>query len=133
MLPISVHRYGSPAEFESVNDTTGNKAAASGTATLAHDGKKTLFVTGFEVTGGGATAASVIQVTLAGLANGKTFTYDIPVPAGVTGGISPLVVDFPVPIPANDLNTDIVLTIPSFGAGNTNACANLHGFKIGPV
>ena len=112
--------------------TSGAVAAATATATLAHNaaGDDLVYITGFEITGGGATAASVIAATVTGLVGNITLTYEIPVPAGVTLGITPLVVEFPMPIPAKDTSTDIVVSAPSFGAGNTAACVNAHGFKL---
>lgn len=130
MLPVAVERQGTSGEVIPLADTTGNKAAASGTATLAHDSNYTVFVTGFEITGSGATAASVVQATLGPVIGNKTLSYEIAVPAGATVGVAPLIVQFPVPIPAKDLATDIVLTVPSFGTGSTNACGNIHGFKM---
>ncbi len=91
---------------------------------------QTNFITGFQITGGGATAASVIVVTLTGLVGG-TRTYDIAVPAGAALGITPLVVEFSEPIPATGPNVAITLNVPSFGAGNTNAAATLEGFLQG--
>src|SRR5216684_6728136 len=86
---------------------------------------QTNFITGFQITGGGATAASVIVVTLTGLVGG-TRTYDIAVPAGAALGITPLVVEFSEPIPATGPNVAITLNVPSFGVGNTNAAATLE-------
>ena len=102
-------------------------AAAALTETLGGVASKTTYITGFEVTGGGATAASVITVTVTGTVSG-TLNYNIVVPAGVTTSITPLVVEFTIPIPASALNTSIVVNVPSFGAGNTNAAAVAHGF-----
>lgn len=91
---------------------------------------RTAYVTGFEITGGGATGASVIAATLTGLtAANVTFTYDIPVPAGVTGGIIPLVVQFSTPIPGRGKGQAIGPNVPSFGSGNTRAAVALHGFS----
>ena len=111
---------------------TGNLAAASGTATLSHNSgnsQETVYCSGFEVTGAGATAASVVGVTLTGV-RGGTLTYNIPVPAGVTAGVTPLIVEFDPPIPAADTATDIVLNLPSFGTGNTNAAGVIHGYRM---
>lgn len=85
------------------------------------------FLTAFEVTGGGATGASVIDVTVTGLLGG-TVTYNLAIPAGAAVGITPLVCRFPRPLPASADNTAITLNVPSFGAGNTKAAAAIHGF-----
>ena len=41
------------------------------------------------------------------------------------GGFS---VRFPQPLPASAVNTAITVTVPSFGAGNTNAAVVVYGF-----
>jgi hypothetical protein len=51
------------------------------------------------------------------------------VPAGVTVGLAPLIVEFPQPLAASGPNTAIVVSFPSFGAGNTNAAVNAHGYQ----
>jgi hypothetical protein len=38
-------------------------------------------------------------------------------------------VNFNPPIPAASVNTAIVVTLPSLGAGNTNAAVVTHGFQ----
>lgn len=87
----------------------------------------TQFITSFEVTGGGATAASIIQVTVTGVLGG-TKTYDLVIPAGVNTSITPLIVEFPVPLQASGPNVSITVNVPAFGAGNTNAAVTAHGF-----
>ena len=104
-------------------------AAAQITPTIAAVAGRTGFCTGFSVDGLGATAASVIEVTLAGLVGG-TKRYKLSIPAGATTAISRLVVEFSRPIPATAVNTAIVLTVPSFGAGNTSVVAEVHGFTV---
>ena len=75
----------------------------------------------------GATGASVVSITLTGTISG-TLNYSLAVPAGASAGVTPLVVEFAQPIPASAVNTALTLNVPSFGAGNTNASAVLHGF-----
>lgn len=113
---------------DDISVSSGNKAAAAATVSLAAAAGKTNFITGFDVTGAGATAASVIQVTVSGLKAG-TLTFEMAIPAGVTAPVTPLQVRFPYPLVASAQNTAITLTVPSFGAGNTNASANLYGFQ----
>lgn len=111
-----------------VSADSGNVANAAATATLAGVAGQTTFLAGFEVTGLGATAAGFSTVTVTGLLGG-TRTYEIAVPAGVTTPITPLIVEFTRPIPANAVNTSIVVSATAFGAGNTNAEASAHGFQ----
>lgn len=109
--------------------SSGNKAATAGTATLAAAAGKTTYITGFDITGAGATAASVISITITGMLGG-TLTYTLAIPAGVTTAVQSLVVQFLYPMPASGANTAIVVNMPSFGAGNTNATANAYGFQL---
>jgi hypothetical protein len=107
--------------------TSGNVAAGACVASLAANATKTNYVTGFEVTGAGATGASNIIVTLTGLLGG-TRSYIMTIPAGATVQVTPLIVPFTTPLPGSAINTAITVTTPSFGAGNTHSCANIHGF-----
>jgi hypothetical protein len=102
-------------------------AATALTATLPGTAGRTTFITGFEITGAGATAASNILVTVTGTISG-TLNYYLTVPAGATTSITPLVVEFARPIPASAANTAIVVNVPSFGSGNTAAAVTAHGF-----
>lgn len=103
-------------------------AAAAVTATLPAVVNKRTYITGFHVDGLGATAASVIEVTVTGLLGG-TLRRKVSVPAGAAVAVAaPLVVDFDVPVPASADNTAIVVNVPSFGAGNTSAVVTARGF-----
>lgn len=103
-------------------------AASAANVTLAAAAGKFTYITGFQITGAGATAASVITVTVTGTVTG-TMNYNIVVPAGVTASITPLVVTFPVPVPSSAVNTAITVNVPSFGAGNTNSAVSAQGFQ----
>lgn len=118
-----------PAAGTDLTSSSGAVAATTATATLAGAANKTTYITGFTVTGGGATAASIVTMTVTGTISG-TLTYLIPVPAGATAGIQPLNVQFTRPVPASGQNVSIVASAPSFGAGNTNACVTATGFRL---
>ena len=120
---------GIPAGATMLTASSGNVAAASAAATFPAVASVTNYVTGFTITGAGATAASVVLATLVGLIGG-TATFVVAVPAGVTAALPSLVVAFPQPIPASAANIALVLTLPSLGSGNTNAAVTMHGFKI---
>lgn len=114
-------------ETELAEATTG--AAAVITATLAASVGKTTYIAGFSVDGLGATGASVIEVVVSGLLGGS-LRRKLSIPAGATAILpSPLVMEFDRPIPASAANTAIVVTVPSFGAGNTSAVVQAHGFS----
>lgn len=119
---------GAVGQSQSPFNLTGTGAAGAITLTQPAVAGKTNYCTGIEITGGGATAASIIVATLA--SGGTTIdNFDIPVPAGATAGITPLVMEFNPPIAGLGPGQNMVLTVPSFGAGNTNSAANLHGFS----
>jgi hypothetical protein len=109
--------------------SSGNVAAAVAAATLAGVAGKTTYITGFVLTGAGATAASVVLLAVTGTSGG-TMTFAVAVPAGVTAALAPLVVVFSKPIPASAVNTAIVVSCPSLGAGNTNAAVVATGFQL---
>lgn len=103
-------------------------AAQANNSTLSGTSGKTTYITGFAVTGGGATGASNITVTLTGTITG-TLNFTMTIPAGATAPVTPLVVTFPVPLAASAANTAITLNVPSFGAGNTHASSSAWGFQ----
>lgn len=103
-------------------------AATAGAPALAAVAGKTNFVTGFSISGSGATGASTIAITLTGLLGG-TQTFYLSIPAiGSTPAIVPFIVNFNPPLPASAVNTAITLNVPSFGAGNITVAANIYGF-----
>jgi len=104
-------------------------SAAANNQTLAAAAGRLNYLAGFTVDGLGATGASVINVTITGLLGG-TITYPVPIPAGAGVQLaSPLRVEFARPIPAIAPATAIVVNVPSYGAGNTQANASAHGFS----
>lgn len=102
-------------------------AAAANNQTLPAAAGVRTYISGFTITGGGATGASLILVTITGLTN--TINYSLAIPAGAALGVQPLQAWFDPPLPASADNTAIVLTVPSFGAGNTAASAMAFGFQ----
>jgi len=113
----------------SVKASSGNVANAAGVATIPAVAAKTAYISGFDVTGAGATAGSVVSVTVAGLLGG-TATYTLTVATGVAIGNAPLAIQFSPPLPASAVNTAIVVTCPALGAGNTNNTVNAYGYYI---
>lgn len=118
-----------PVGATPVNSSSGNVANAAAVATLPAVAGKTTYITGFEVTGAGATAAAVVGVTVAGVISG-TMTYTHAAVAGATALNPQLLVRFGIPIPASAVNTAIVVTVPALGAGNTNSTVVAHGYQI---
>jgi hypothetical protein len=112
-----------------ISATSGNVANASAVATLAAVATKTTYISGFSVTGAGATAGLPVIVTVAGLLGGtQSFIYAAA--AGVLVANTPLHIQFAEPIPASAINTTIVVTCPALGAGNTHNCVTAQGFQL---
>lgn len=120
-LPVESSASSTDIELSSANAAAANNLIIPGAAGVF------TYISGFSVTGTGATAGSTIAITITGLT--QTLTYWIVIPAGAAIAITPLIVEFVRPIPSSAVNTGITLNVPSFGAGNLNAAATLHGFR----
>lgn len=118
-----------PNGATNVTGASGNVANASAAATLPGVAAKTTYITGFQITAGGATVGGLVTVTVTGVITG-TLSYTFEAPTGATIGATPLIVTFPTPIPASAVNTAIVVTLPALGAGNTNATVVAQGYSI---
>lgn len=128
--PVPVQTSGPfPVGATAITAASGNVAAAAAVATLPGVANKTTYITGFTITGGGATAAALVLATLVGCVSG-TLTFVYGAVAGAALASQALVVSFDTPIPASAVNTAIVLTLPSLGAGNTNAAVTARGFQL---
>lgn len=118
-----------PSGVTPLNSSSGNKSNQAATASLPATAGKTNFVTGFEITSGGAVTALLAVATLTGLVGGQ-LDYVIGVLAGAVLLNQPLVVVFNPPLPASGVNVAINLTVPALGIGNTNAAATIRGFQM---
>lgn len=108
---------------------SGNVANNTAAATLTGTATTTVYLTGFEVTGSGATAALPVTVTVTGLLGGtRHYTYNFA--AGVLVGNTPLIVEYTSPLPASAINTPITVSCPASGSGGTNNTVVAHGFYI---
>jgi hypothetical protein len=108
---------------------SGNSANAAATATINGVAGRTAYLTGFTVTGSGATAASLVTVTVSNIvSSGGSSSFYLGVPAGTTSAITPLQVNFPMPIPATAVNTPIAVSAGAFGSGSTNATVVAYGY-----
>lgn len=127
-LGLPVIQLGGIPSTQILNVTSGNVANAIATATMPAVATSTNYITGFDVTGSGATVGLVVVVTVAGLLGGSiTFTYSFA--TGATAANTPLSIRFPSPIPASAINTAITVTCAASGAGGTNNVVNAYGYK----
>ena len=116
-----------PPGATQVTATSGNAANATATATIAAVSGRTNYLTGFDVTGSGATAGLPAVVTVSNLTGG-TITYTYTFAAGALVGNAPLSVRFPHPIPATGQNTAITVACGASGAGGTNNVVTAYGY-----
>lgn len=124
--PLVVSQEPLPYGGAQVTAASGVVAAGTAAATLTSAAAQTMYLTGFAITGGGATGASLVTCTITGLIGG-TASYIVAVPAGVTLGIVPVSRHFTNPVAASAVNTNIVVSCPTFGVGNTAASVNAEG------
>lgn len=111
-----------------ITASSGNVAAAPATATLAAAVGKVTYLCGMMVTSAGSTAAAVVNGTITNIIGGTmSFTYTSA--AGATLANAPLVVPFNPCLPAATPNTTIAVSLPSLGAGNTNASVSAWGYQ----
>jgi hypothetical protein len=138
ILPVKVDASGNllttpagavPATATQITASSGNVAASVAAATLTGAAGRFTFISGFEVTASGSTVALPVTVTVTGTISG-TLSYTFTFPAGVLVGANPLVVEYTTPIQSSAVNTNIVVSCPSGGAGNTNATVTAHGYLL---
>lgn len=107
--------------------TSGNVAAGAAAASIPAVAGKLNYITGFSVTGTGATAGQAVVITVTGLAGG-TITFTHASATGVAVGNTPFNYEFPSPMPASAINTAITVSCASLGAGSTNNVTNVFGY-----
>ena len=116
---------------EIVSSSSGNVAnapAIAGVALGLGAGPALGWIRKFRVTGAGATAAGVITITVTNLKYG-TLYFNLAIPAGVLVPVD-FEHEFPNALPAADVALVITVTVPAFGAGNTNACVVAEGYFL---
>lgn len=125
-LPVAPSAY--PSGATAITASSGNVAAATATATLPAVANQTTYLCGAIITSAGSTAASVVSPTITNIISGTmTFTYASI--AGATLANQSLIIPFRPCIPASAVNTTIAVTLPSLGAGNTNATVSAWGYQ----
>lgn len=129
VLPMSMPANGLPTGAVALiagSGTIGNNTAS---ATLTGTATTTVYITGFEVTGAGATAGLAVAVTVSGLLGGsRVYTYAFAVGALIAN--MPLIVPYNPPLPASAINTAITVSCPASGIGGTNNTVVAHGYYV---
>jgi len=117
-----------PVQGVQITASSGTVAAATATATLAAVAGKVTYICGFAITSTGSTGAAVVAPTVTGTVTG-TMTFAYASVAGATLANPSLIVPFRDCISASAPNTAIVVSMPTLGAGNTNATVNAWGYQ----
>jgi hypothetical protein len=118
-----------PAGATQITGSSGVVAASAAVATLASAPGRTAYLSGFAVSGLGATGAAEATITITGLLGG-TINFGYPAPAGVGVAGPPMAIPFAPALQASGPNVNIVVSVASFGAGNTGASAMATGYLI---
>ena len=118
----------SPPGAIAISNSTADAAATAATATLAAMPGHVTYLCGFIVSGSGATAASVVAITVSNL--NSSMTFDLQVPAGATVALpaQPNYTFSPC-LPGNATNTAVTVGIPSLGTGNLHSSVTAWGFQ----
>lgn len=120
-----------PAVTQTPASAAASGAAAALAPTFGGAVGTTAFLQSLRITGLGATAAVQVTATLTG-GLGGTINYPISVPAGVAVPITPVEDTFlGRGLQASASGVAFVLNVPSFGAGNTLAAAEIQGYLQG--
>jgi hypothetical protein len=118
-----------PAGAVPVTATSTVKANAVATATLpASATGQTTYISGFDVTGSGATVGLPVTVTASNLPSAMSWIYCAT--AGALLANTPLSIRFIDPLPANAVNTAIAISCPALGLGNLNNVVNAYGYQL---
>lgn len=112
-----------------VSCSTGNVANATSTCTMPATTGKTTYVTGFDITGSGATVGAAVTCTLTNT-NSGTISYTYVITAGALLVNTPLIRSFAPPLKGTAANTAPVLSCPAGGTGNTNMTLNAYGYEL---
>lgn len=84
-------------------------------------------IQGYDITGTGATAAALVDITISGLA--VAVSHKAAVPAGVTV-LTERNVRFPRGLQATGANTAVSVTLPALGLGSLSATVNVYGYRV---
>ena len=127
--PVALPTTALPTGATEVVGSSGVVSAAAAVATLTSSAGRTAYLTAFGVAGLGATAAVMATITITGVLGG-TINFGYPVPAGVGVAGQPMTVSIEPPLPASAVNTNIVVTVASFGTGNVGASCMATGYLV---
>lgn len=126
-FPIA--RTGLPKGATPLFASSGNKANAEAAATLTAVAGQELWMQGFDVRGAGATTGLPVIVTVTGLYGVATASFIYVFSAGVLVPTQPLLFSPSEPIKGAN-GSNIVVTCPAGGSGNTHTAVNVWGYLL---
>ncbi len=118
---------GLPTGATQVN-SNGTATAGTATATLTGAAGKFTYLTGIEITIIDTATAGSAELSLSGVVGGP-LVYEINA-QGTVGVESPIIVPFAMPIQSSAVNTSIVATLPTLGAGTGKVSVVAHGYLL---
>lgn len=125
-LPL-LHVAPYPSAAVPIIGSSGDVANSTATASISSGGL-TVWITGLDVYSSGATAASVVNVTVSGMSGG-TLNFPLAVAAGAAVQNSPLSLRFNPPLQGAAV-TPVSLSVPGLGAGNLHCAGNIYGYRV---
>lgn len=118
-----------PATSTPLSASSGIVANNPASASLVGAAGKTTYITGFEVTGTGATNALPVTVTVGNVAGGN-LSYSYAAVGDPLAANVPLIVPFNPPLPASGPNVTITVSCQKLDGGNIQNSINVHGFRV---
>lgn len=117
------------AQDNTIATSANGAAGAAVTVTLAHDSANIVYLTGIQITSTAPAAveSGLVQITGLSQAGGGSGTLEYEFVESATSG-GELLIEFGTPIPAKDVNTDIVVSVPAIASGGAVA-VSVQGYK----
>lgn len=109
-------------------NANGTATAGTATATLTGAAAKFTYLTAIIITIIGTATAGSAELSLTGAAGG-TLLFEIDAP-GTVGLGPPIIIPFPYPLQSSAVNTNIVATLPTLGAGTGKVSVVLIGYLL---
>jgi hypothetical protein len=118
-----------PTNATPIAASTGIVANTATGVTLPAVVGKTTYISGLQITGSGATAASNVTVSILLSGSSTGLYYVIPIPASTTASITPLTINFNPALSSGAPNSTISVNMGAFGSGNTAEVVTAEGYE----
>lgn len=117
-----------PESATPVAASSGNMPNAVAVATLPAAANKLTYISGFQCTSTGSDVVLGVTITVVGVVGGQ-LDYAFNTGDNKVAG-DQMIVPYSMPMPANAVNTPIVVSMPANGLGNTHASCTAQGFQL---